>query len=74
MLGGRGAGKTRAGAEWVRKVVLSRRARKGDPVERIALVGETIADVRDVMVHGESGLMRLDWGKKFRPTWIGSKR
>ena len=35
ILGGRGAGKTRAGAEWVRSVAL------GDPKARIALVGET---------------------------------
>ena len=31
---------------------------------RIALVGETIADVREVMVNGESGLLSLDWGKE----------
>lgn len=74
MLGGRGAGKTRAGAEWVREVVLSRGVKEGEAIERIALVGETMADVRDVMVHGESGLMRLDWGRKEKPRWIGWKR
>jgi hypothetical protein len=37
MLGGRGAGKTRAGAEWVRELVSGRR-----PVSPIALVGETM--------------------------------
>ena len=62
MLGGRGAGKTRAGAEWVRALVLASSAKVGGEVERIALVGETLADVRDVMVHGELGLMSLDWG------------
>ena len=57
VLGGRGAGKTRAGAEWVNGMaggllgIAERRAM------RIALVGETLADVRDVMVHGPSGLV-----------------
>jgi phage terminase large subunit-like protein len=73
MIGGRGAGKTRAGAEWVRETVLAGVARNGD-AERIALVGETIADVRDVMVNGPSGLLGLDWGKGARPRWIGTKR
>lgn len=52
VLGGRGAGKTRAGAEWVRAAV-----RRG--VGRIALVGETYADVREVMVEGPSGLRAI---------------
>jgi phage terminase large subunit-like protein len=72
MLGGRGAGKTRAGAEWLRALVLGRGG-KHSAAERIALVGETLADVRDVMVNGESGLLSLDWGKE-RPRWLGSKR
>src|SRR5436190_11904181 len=68
MLGGRGAGKTRAGAEWIRERVLSSNAMAGTggEVERIALVGETIADVREVMVQGESGLLSLDWGRGFK--------
>jgi len=70
LLAGRGAGKTRAGAEWVRALALRETSEK---VGRIALVGETIADVREVMVHGESGLLSLDWGKE-RPRWVGSKR
>lgn len=51
-LGGRGAGKTRAGAEWVRAQV------KGG-VRRIALVGPTFNDVREVMIDGPSGLARI---------------
>jgi phage terminase large subunit-like protein len=74
MLGGRGAGKTRAGAEWVREIVLRSVAEPGGFVERIALVGETLGDVRDVMVLGESGLSRLDWGSKRYARWIGSQR
>lgn len=53
MLGGRGAGKTRAGAEWVRAQAQARQ-----PI-RIALIGETLADVRDVMVEGPSGLIAV---------------
>lgn len=74
MIGGRGAGKTLAGAQWVREIVLSRAPANGDAVERIALVGETIADVRDVMVNGPSGLLALDWGKGSSPRWVGTKR
>ena len=43
---GRGAGKTRAGAEWVRSRI--------ETDGRIALVAPTAADVRDVIVEGES--------------------
>lgn len=52
LLGGRGAGKTRAGAEWVRSL-----AEQG--VGPIALVGETIAEAEAVMVRGESGVLRV---------------
>ena len=51
-LGGRGAGKTRAGAEWVRHRALRN-------VSRIALVGPTFNDVREVMIEGPSGLRNL---------------
>jgi phage terminase large subunit-like protein len=57
ILGGRGAGKTRAGTEWVRSVAIN------DPSARIALVGETEHDAREVMVEGVSGMLaahRLD--------------
>ncbi|HEX4183365.1 MAG TPA: terminase family protein [Caulobacteraceae bacterium] len=52
ILAGRGFGKTRAGAEWVRAAVAGGR-------RRIALIGPTAADVRDVMVEGESGLLNI---------------
>lgn len=51
MLAGRGSGKTRAGAEWVVDESLL------VPGDRIALVGPTASDVRDVMVKGESGIL-----------------
>lgn len=53
VLGGRGAGKTRAGAEWVQGEVTSGRA------GRIALIGETFADAREVMIDGPSGLRAI---------------
>lgn len=48
---GRGWGKTRVGAEWIRSIAT--------PGARIALVGATAADVRDVMIEGESGILRV---------------
>ena len=71
MIGGRGAGKTRTGAEWVRALALGDPAFTRDPVGRIALVGETFADLRDVMVDGPSGLLALP-GR--RPAWSPSRR
>jgi phage terminase large subunit-like protein len=53
ILAGRGFGKTRAGAEYVRELVESNSCRL------IALVGETSADVRNVMIEGESGLLAI---------------
>lgn len=54
--GGRGAGKTRAGAEWFDALA---RANKNGV---FALVGATYHDVREVMIEGESGLMNLGRG------------
>lgn len=67
LLAGRGFGKTRVGAEWVREQVESGKAR------RIALVARTAADARDVMVEGESGILAISppW---FRPKYEPSKR
>lgn len=67
ILAGRGFGKTRTGAEWVREEVDAGRAR------RIALVAETAADARDVMVEGESGLLSI-YPPKLRPLYEPSKR
>ena len=58
ILGGRGSGKTRAGAEWVRSKAIGEES-LGQPPARIALVGKTLHDVRSVMVEGVSGLMRI---------------
>ncbi|MEM1039798.1 MAG: terminase family protein [Pseudomonadota bacterium] len=67
LLGGRGSGKTRAGAEWVRSMVCNGLA------GRIALVGETYADAREVMVEGESGLLAIHPTHQ-RPEWTPSRR
>jgi phage terminase large subunit-like protein len=53
LLAGRGFGKTRSGAEYVRQCV--RRGNAG----RVALVAPTAADARDVMVEGPSGLLAV---------------
>lgn len=94
LLGGRGSGKTRAGAEWIRSIALgndvgvprlaagsglsSRLAaplggagRKAQP--RIALVGKTMSDVRNVMVEGVSGLLAIHAADE-RPVFEPSKR
>lgn len=72
MIGGRGAGKTRAGAEWVRAMALGLPPFAAQPAGRIALVGETYADVRDVMIEGVSGLLSI--GGPERPQWSPTRR
>jgi phage terminase large subunit-like protein len=64
---GRGFGKTRTGAEWVREQVETGAA------SRIALIGPTAADVRDVMVEGPAGILAVSpsW---CRPEYEPSKR
>lgn len=67
-LGGRGCGKTRAGAEWCRELVARARA----PL-RIALVAETYADARHTMVEGISGIMNVGLPYE-RPRYLPSLR
>ncbi len=57
ILGGRGAGKTRAGAEWIRAQVEGETPLAPGQCHTIALIGETYQDVREVMIDGPSGLM-----------------
>ncbi|MEQ1887579.1 MAG: terminase family protein [Alphaproteobacteria bacterium] len=73
LLGGRGAGKTRAGAEWVRASVAGKTPLGRGQRSRIALIGETIGSARDVMVEGESGILAISpaWA---RPKYEASKR
>ena len=65
-MAGRGAGKTRAGSEWVHQQIAS-------GMRRVALVGATAADVRDVMIEGESGIMATAPASA-RPTYEPSRR
>jgi phage terminase large subunit-like protein len=73
LLGGRGAGKTRAGAEWVTGMVRGLLGIAQRRIMRIALIAETLADVRDVMVHGPSGLIAVS-PRGERPRWKPSLR
>jgi phage terminase large subunit-like protein len=67
ILAGRGFGKTRTGAEWIRAQV------EQGKCKRLSLVGRTAADVRDVMVEGESGLLACSPPRN-RPHYEPSKR
>lgn len=53
VMAGRGFGKTRLGAEWIRSVA------ERDPSARIALVAASLHEARSVMVEGESGLLSI---------------
>lgn len=66
-MAGRGWGKTRTGVEWVRAQVESGRC------GRVALIAPTAADVRDVMVEGESGILAISPTGN-RPAYEPSKR
>ncbi|MET3893207.1 phage terminase large subunit-like protein [Bosea sp. OAE506] len=73
VLGGRGAGKTRTGAEWVKGMALGQEPYAPAATERIALVGETQGQVRDVMIEGVSGLLAIHTRWE-RPSWYPSRR
>ncbi|MGN6271226.1 MAG: DNA-packaging protein [Sphingomonas sp.] len=66
LMAGRGFGKTRAGAEWVRSLA------EGDSAARIALVGATRAEARAVMVEGDSGVLAVSPAAT-RPRWEPSR-
>ena len=74
IMGGRGAGKTRAGAEWVRSEVEGALPIDAGRSRRVALVGETIEQAREVMVFGESGILACSPPDRM-PVWeAGRKR
>ncbi len=69
-LGGRGAGKTLAGASW-----LADQAERLGPGGRLALIGPTLHDVREVMIDGVSGVRALPrWTRATRPRFEASRR
>lgn len=73
IMGGRGAGKTRAGAEWVRSEVEGSRPMDPGRSRRVALVGETLDQVREVMVMGESGILACSPPDR-KPTWEATRK
>jgi len=73
ILGGRGAGKTRAGAEWVRGEVEGARPLDPGRARRVALVGETIEQVREVMVFGDSGILACSPPDRM-PKWEATRK
>lgn len=73
VLGGRGAGKTRTGAEWVRARMEGTSPLARGACARIALVAETYHDARAVMIEGPSGLLAIA-EPSFRPTLEASRR
>jgi phage terminase large subunit-like protein len=62
VMAGRGFGKTRMAAEWVRAQA------EADGTLRIALVAATLHEARTVMIEGESGLLAIA-PDEMRPTW-----
>jgi phage terminase large subunit-like protein len=73
LLAGRGFGKTRIGAEWVRAGAAGTTPLGAGRYRRVALVAETAADGRQVMVEGESGLLAVHPAAE-RPRYEPSKR
>lgn len=73
ILGGRGAGKTRAGAEWLRRQVEGSTPLASGAARRLALVGETYDQVRDVMIQGDSGILACSPPDR-RPQWKAAER
>ena len=73
IMGGRGAGKTRAGAEWVRSVVEGAGPEDPGTARRVALVGETLDQAREVMVFGESGILACSPPDR-RPEWQATRK
>lgn len=54
MLGGRGAGKTRAGVEFIREKVKA-------GAKRLGMIAPTAKAARDVLIEGESGVLSVSW-------------
>ncbi len=73
ILGGRGAGKTRAGAEWIRTQVEGATPLGPGRGRRLALIGETYDQVRDVMILGDSGILACSPSDR-RPQWKAGER
>lgn len=73
ILGGRGAGKTRAGAEWVRSQVEGATPLSPGRRSRVCLIAETIDQATEVMIRGESGILACTPSDRM-PTYHGGRR
>ncbi|MDO5641895.1 MAG: terminase family protein [Paracoccus sp. (in: a-proteobacteria)] len=73
IMGGRGAGKTRAGSEWVRRKVEGATPQAPGECARVALIAETFDQAREVMVFGDSGIMACSPPDR-RPVWEATRR
>lgn len=73
ILGGRGAGKTRAGAEWVRSQVEGAKPLDPGKSHRMALIGETYDQVREVMIFGDSGILACSPEDR-SPKWEAARK
>jgi phage terminase large subunit-like protein len=73
ILAGRGFGKTRTGAEWVRENVCGATPEAPGRYRNIALVAETAADARDVMIEHGSGILGVH-PPEYMPNYEPSKR
>lgn len=72
VIGGRGVGKTRTGAEWIKGLMTGDLFFTATPVSRVALIGETMAEAREVMVEGVSGILAVHDARN-RPAWTPSR-
>jgi predicted phage terminase large subunit-like protein len=61
-MGGRGSGKTRAGAEWIAEGIAEGR------MKRVALIAATHMEARSVMIEGESGLLAASKTAVYEPS------
>lgn len=73
IMGGRGAGKTRAGSEWVRAEVEGAAPQDLGRSRRVALVGETVEQVIKVMIEGDSGILACSPPDR-RPEWQATRK
>ena len=72
-MGGRGAGKTRAGSEWVRSEVEGNTPLAAGRSGRVALLAETYDQARGVMIEGDSGILACSPPDR-RPEWQATRR
>lgn len=73
-LAGRGAGKTRCAAEWVKSIIDRHRSSGKAHVLRFAFVARTASDARETMIEGDSGILSVYGDGEQKPLWESSKK